>query len=305
MTMDNIAKIAQDIRSGVYPTTKVELDQFFNQTPLGEWYPDRDTRIQVRQVDRDHDRIMRGVAKMQKSGDKSNLENLTCVRFPTGQLKIGNGNHSAEMAINVDETEMDAHIVDFDKDLDSKMSNVLRLCNRLNIQEVEKVDVHDNDIKKELYQHIEERQEAGLDPVPDEDYLKNLSDTYPHVSRATIGQWVSHHNTAGKRRDPLRTYTKGELANQKLLFENIKAYEDYSILEPRNVRGAKEDTGVSQAFKTMKNDKKRKCLVIIHCDSVSQVEDWEDGLEEIVKTEYEALSSYYDVTIEYTMLCYD
>ena len=303
--MDNTAKIAHDIRSGVYPTTKVELDQFFNQTPLGEWYPDRDTRIQVRQVDRDHDRIMRGVAKMQKSGDKSNLENLTCVRFPTGQLKIGNGNHSAEMAINVDETEMDAHIVDFDKDLDSKMSNVLRLCNRLNIQEVEKVDVHDNDIKKELYQHIEERQEAGLDPVPDEDYLKNLSDTYPHVSRATIGQWVSHHNTAGKRRDPLRTYTKGELANQKILFENIKAYEDYSILEPRNVRGAKEDTGVSQAFKTMKNDKKRKCLVIIHCDSVSQVEDWEDGLEEIIKTEYEALSSYYDVTIEYTMLCYD
>ena len=303
--MDNIAKIAQDIRSGVYPTTKVELDQFFNQTPLGEWYPDRDTRIQVRQVDRDHDRIMRGVAKMQKSGDKSNLENLTCVRFPTGQLKIDNGNHSAEMAINLDETEMDACIVDFDTDLGGRMSNCLRLGNLLNKQEVEKVDVHDNDIKKELYQHIEERQEAGLDPVPDEDYLKNLSDTYPHVSRATIGQWVSHHNTAGKRRDPLRTYTKGELANQKLLFENIKAYEDYSILEPRNVRGAKEDTGVSQAFKTMKNDKKRKCLVIIHCDSVSQVEDWEDGLEEIIKTEYEALSSYYDVTIEYTMLCYD
>ena len=303
--MGKIDRIAQDIRSRVYPTISVELDQFFNQTHLGEWYPDRDTRIQVRQVDRDHDRIMRGVAKMQKSGDKSNLENLTCIRFPTGQLKIGNGNHSAEMAINVDETEIDAHIVDFDKDLDCKMSNVLRLCNLLNIQEVEKVDVHDNDIKKELYQHIEERQEAGLDPVPDEDYLKNLSDTYPHVSRATIGQWVSHHNTAGKRRDPLRTYTKGELANQKLLFENIKAYEDYSILEPRNVRGAKEDTGVSQAFKTMKNDKKRKCLVIIHCDSVSQVEDWEDSVEEIVKAEYEALSSYYDVTIEYTMLCYD
>jgi len=303
--MGKIDRIAQDIRSRVYPTISVELDQFFNQTHLGEWYPDRDTRIQVRQVDRDHDRIMRGVAKMQKSGDKSNLENLTCIRFPTGQLKIGNGNHSAEMAINVDETEIDAHIVDFDKDLDCKMSNVLRLCNLLNIQEVEKVDVHDNDIKKELYQHIEERQEAGLDPVPDEDYLKNLSDTYPHVSRATIGQWVSHHNTAGKRRDPLRTYTKGELVNQKLLFENIKAYEDYSILEPRNVRGAKEDTGVSQAFKTMKNDKKRKCLVIIHCDSVSQVEDWEDSVEEIVKAEYEALSSYYDVTIEYTMLCYD
>ena len=300
--MDKIARIAQDIRSGVYPTISVELNQFFHQTPLGEWYPDRDTRIQVRQVDRDHDRIMRGVAKMQKSGDKSNLENLTCVRFPTGQLKIDNGNHSAEMAINLDETEMDACIVDFDTDLDGKMSNALRLGNLLNIQEVEKVDVHDNDIKKELYQHIEERQEAGLDPVPDESYLKNLSDTYPHVSRATIGQWVSHHNTAGKRRDPLRTYTKGELANQKLLFENIKAYEDYSVLEPRNVRGAKEDTGVSQAFKTMKNDNKRKCLVIIHCDSISQVEDWEDGVEEKIKEEYEALSSYFDVTIEYTML---
>ena len=303
--MDNIAKIAQDIRSGVYPTTKVELDQFFNQTPLGEWYPDRDTRIQVREVDRDHDRIMRGVAKMQKSGDKSNLENLTCVRFPTGQLKIDNGNHSAEMAINVDETEMDAHIVDFDKDLDSKMSNVLRLCNRLNIQEVEKVDVHDNDIKKELYQHIEERQAEGLDPVPDEDYLQDLSDTYPHVSRATIGQWVSHHNTAGKRRSPLRTYTKGELANQKILFENIKSYEDYSVLEPRNLRGAEEDTGIAQAFKSMKNDNKRKCLVIIYCASVGEVENWENGSEEKVKAEYEALSSYFDVTIEYTMLRYD
>ncbi len=305
MTMDKIAKIAQDIRSGVYPTTKVELDQFFNQTPLGEWYPDRDTRIQVREVDRDHDRIMRGVAKMQKSGDKSNLENLTCVRFPTGQLKIDNGNHSAEMAINLDETEMDACIVDFDTDLGGRMSNCLRLGNLLNKQEVEKVDVHDNDIKKELYQHIEERQEEGLDPVPDEAYLQDLSDTYPHVSRATIGQWVSHHNTAGKRRTPLRTYTKGELANQKILFENIKSYEDYSVLEPRNLRGAEEDTGVAQAFKSMKNDNKRKCLVIIYCASVGEVENWENGSEEKVKAEYEALSSYFDVTIEYTMLRYD
>ena len=71
------------------------------------------------------------------------------------------------------------------------------------------------------------------------------------------------------------------------------------------MRGAKEDTGVSQAFKTMKNDNKRKCLVIIHCDSISQVEDWENDGEEKVKAEYEALSSYYDVTIEYTMLRYD
>ncbi len=303
--MDKIAKIAQDIRSGVYPTTKVELDQFFNQTPLGEWYPDRDTRIQVREVDRDHDRIMRGVAKMQKSGDKSNLESLTCVRFPTGQLKIDNGNHSAEMAINLDETEMDACIVDFDTDLGGKMSNCLRLGNLLNKQEVEKVDVHDNDIKKELYQHIEERQEEGLDPVPDEAYLQDLSDTYPHVSRATIGQWVSHHNTAGKRRTPLRTYTKGELANQKILFENIKSYEDYSVLEPRNLRGAEEDTGIAQAFKSMKNDGKRKCLVIIYCASVGEVESWENTSEEKVKAEYEALSSYFDVTIEYTMLRYD
>ena len=79
--MTNITKLAQQIKSGEYPREETDVEQFFND----DGSPIREKRIQVRDTDRDIDRIDRAVNKMLVSGDYSNLEDLTLVEFPTGE----------------------------------------------------------------------------------------------------------------------------------------------------------------------------------------------------------------------------
>ena len=297
--MANIIQLAQQIKSGEYPRQEIDVEQFFNE----DGSPIRENRIQVRDVDRDIDRIDRAVNKMKVSGDYSKLEDLTLVKYPNDLLKINNGNHTAEMIYLLKQEDIDLPpikgcVVDFVKDLGGKLSNALALGNELNKIEVEKVDVHDNDIKKHLYQLMDEQEDYKLS----EDQIKVFMRQYPQVSKRTIGQWVSNHNEVGGRREPLISYTLGELQTIQSTFEKMQKYRDYVVLEPRNLRGALE-TGIAQAFRQMKTKNKTKCLVILFCESVAQADKW-DNVEEKIKLEYEELSRYYEVTIEYEMLCY-
>lgn len=306
ITSKDVEALADRIRSGNYPKTKIKLDPYFYVTPDGEIVPVRDLRVQVRDQDRDIDRINRGVNKMQKTGDRSGLEPLTMVRFSEEDVtKINNGSHTAEMGYRLGEEEMDGYIVDFDKDLGGKLSNSLMLGNLLNVQEVEKVDVHDSDVKKELYQMMDDRAKEGLDPKPPEEELQALCDRYPHVSRATVGQWISNRDDVGGRRETLRTYTAGELHACARSLENMTKYSDYAVLDPRTLAGALE-TGVEQAFRVMKDEKKRKCLVILYCSTRAQQDRWEQtDIESKIKKEYFELGQYWNCTIEYEMLCYE
>ena len=303
--MPNILTLAQKIKSGEYPREDVNIEQFFDE----DGNPLRETRIQVRDHDRDIDRIDRAVDKMVASGDTSKLEDLTLVKFPCDIENLLNGSHTAEMILKLKQRgvkvpQTKGCFVDFNNDLGGKYSNALALGNKLNEIEVEKGDIGDNDIKNHLFTWMDERVIDGLDPKPSEDELKEFMLLYNNrLSRATIGQWISNRDDIGGRRSPRFTYTKGELQSHKRTFENMQRFRDYVVLDPRNLRGALE-TGVAQAFRQMKTLKKKKCLVILFCDSATQTEQWEDCMEEKIKVEYHELSVYWDVTIEYEMLRY-
>ena len=90
-----------------------------------------------------------------------------------------------------------------------------------------------------------------------EDQIKVFMRQYPQVSKRTIAQWISNHDEVGGRRQPLISYTLGELQTIKSTFEKMQKYRDYVVLEPRNLRGAME-TGIAQAFRLMKKDSKTK-----------------------------------------------
>ncbi len=303
--MTNILTLAQQIKSGEYPREDVDVEQFFDE----EGNPLRGTRIQVRDHDRDIDRIDRAVDKMVASGDTSKLEDLTLVKFPFDIKNLLNGSHTAEMILKLKQRgvklpQTKGCVVDFQKDLGGKYSNALALGNKLNEIEVEKGDIGDNDIKNHLFTWIGERVTDGLDPKPPEDEIKQFMELYNNrISRATIGQWISNRDDIGGRRSPRYNYSKGEQQSVKRTFESMLKYRDYVVLDPRNLRGALE-TGVAQAFRQMKTQKKKKCLVILFCDSATQTEQWEDCMEEKIKVEYHELSVYWDVTIEYEMLRY-
>jgi hypothetical protein len=303
--MINILTLAQQIKSGEYPREDVNIEQFFDE----DGNPLRETRIQVRDQDRDIDRIARAVDKMVASGDTSKLEDLTLIKFPFDIKNLLNGSHTAEMILKLKQRgvklpQTKGCVVDFQKDLGGKYSNALALGNKLNEIEVEKGDIQDNDIKKHLFQILDERIQDGLEAKLTDAEKDEFTKLYPRISKATIGQWISYRDDVGGRRDPLITYTAGELQTQKTALENLTQYKDYVVLEPRTLSAALE-TGVEQAFRRMKEFNKRKCLVVLYCKTRAMQDSWENGQEETIQDEYVSLSEYYNVTIEYQMLRYE
>ncbi len=309
----NIEKLADDIKSGNRKKGKIGLDYFYQTDHQGVISPIPETRIQVREKDRDIDRVMRGVNKMEKTGDKSGVEPLTIIKYRdnTGKIcyKILNGNHTAEMLYRSGEKDADAFIIDFDTELGGSHANCLILGNLLNKQDVEKVDVHDADIKRELYELLnEELLRNNGKPLGDaklKQIKESVSDRYPHVKKGTIGQWISNHGDVGGRsKATLITYTDGQCKQQQQLLQNMEKYKSYAILPPRTVRSY-VDTGISESFRKMRDEKKYNCVVMFKVDNVTQRDQWENGLEDKVIEEFDSLSEYYDCQIEYEMLRYD
>ena len=306
-TKINIVNLAEKIKSNSLSTEKVKLADFFDKSVFNEWVPNPDKRIQVRAETRDIGRINRAINKIQSSGDDSGLEKLTCVRMPNDELLIINGSHTSEIQINIGYTEVDAYVVDWEKDLGGKLSNAKQLGNLLNLQDVEKVDVHDHDVRNELYQLMDERKEEGLPITPTEEELAAFVERYPGVTRKTLGQWMSNHSEVGGRRKARITYTAAELHSAMESYRMSQKYVDYAVCSPIQVNHAL-DTGIQKAFDRMLIEKTRKVIVLFYCDNAAQVELWKDEkhqLENRIKKRFKEHSIYWECTIEYDMIRYE
>ena len=303
--MNKIEKLAKNIRSGNFPKEKINLVPFFQRTVTGDYIPIRERRIQVREQDRDIDRISRAVNKIENSGDKSGLEPLTTVIYSDSPEKILNGNHTSEIMAILGEDEADAYRVDFEKDLDSKESNCIILGNLLNKLEVEKVDVHENDIKRELYQIMDERSDQGLDPIPPDETKQEIVGRYPHINLRTIGQWISNREDVGGRRKPLISYTKGALEQAMNALASLDRFKDHAICKPRTLV-AWFDTGVGAAFDEMAVQGKKKALIVLYCNTTAMVNSWEKGdYKKNIEEKIKLYKKDYRRIIEVEMLRYE
>ena len=203
------------------------------------------------------------------------------------------------------EDEAEVYRVDFEKDLDGLDSNCIMLGNLLNVIPVEKVDVHENDIKRELYQIMDERAQQGLDPIPPDKIKQEIVDRYPQITTKTIGAWVSHHQDFGGRKKPLITYTKGELTQSMNALASLDRYKDYAICAPRTLK-AWFDTGVGAAFDEMALHGKEKSLIVLYCNTTAMANTWEEGsIQKNIKTKLDLYKEVYGRTIEVEMLRYD
>ncbi len=308
----NITKLAQQIKSGEYPTERRDITQFFNKLGDGVYVPNEDTRIQVRDTDRDISRIERGVNKIKSTGDTSGLKPLTLVYFPKWNIeKVVNGNHTAEMEVNCGIFEADAHIVNFDEQLGGSMAKVKRLGNVLNLDDVETVSTGDNDIKNELYELMNENYISGIDAKPTEDQILDFLETYPQITRGTIGQWISNHDEVGSRNKPKKSYTKAELQLQRESFTNQLDYQDYAVLEPRTIAQWR-DTGISTIFNDCMEEGRKKALAIFYCSTLEQVEQLKrygkgdsSDIRNTIEQKYARLGEYWGVEIKTIFLRYE
>ena len=305
-------EIATQIRSGEYPTERRDTTQFFTKLGDGVYVPDEDTRIQVRDTDRDIGRVERGVNKIKSSGDSTGLKPLTLIYFPKWNIeKLLNGNHTVEMEVNCGIDEADAHIVNFDEQLDGSMAKVKRLGNLLNLDDVETVSTGDNDIRGELYELMNERVGSGLDAKPSGEEIEDFIDTYPQITRGTIGQWISNHNEVGSRNKPKKSYTKAELQLQRESFNNQLDYQDYTVLEPRTLAQWR-DTGISSIFNDCMEEGTQKALAIFYCSTLEQVEQLKrygkgdsSDVRNTIEQKYARLGEYWGVEVKTIFLRYE
>ena len=300
MNTTSADKVAEKIKSGQWATEQIKIAQFFTATVTGELIPDPETRIQVREIIRDLDRVNSIYNKVCKTKDLSKLEPLTVIRFPDGSDKIANGNHTVEVEAMLELEEVDAHIVNYVEDLGGKFSSALRLGNLLNQHDVDRKSLSIADIKKEFLQFIDDNG-GKLSKEQKQDFAK----VYPQVTPHTLGQWESHHEDFGSRQKPVLTYTPQQLSGLAEAYGTLEKYAGYAICEPRTLR-AWSDTGISAAFIAMADKGVRKALIPLYCDSVAMVEKWEDGnIKETITQRYAKLSKFHDVTLEFEMIRYE
>ena len=293
-------KVAEKIKTGQWAKEMVKVMQFFTATVTGELIPNPETRIQVRTILRDLDRVNSIYNKVSQTKDYSKLEPLTVIRYPDGTMKIGNGNHTVEVEAMLQMEEVAAYIVDYVKDLGGKHSSALRLGNLLNQHDVDRKSVSNEDIKKEFYQLIEENGGKLSDDVK-----KNFANTYLTVSTHTLGQWESHHENVGGRKKPVLTYTTQQLSDIVRNLASFEKYSGYAICEARTLRSW-SDTGISAAFIAMADKDVRKALIPLYCDSVAMVEKWKNGkIKETITQRYAKLGEFHNVTLEFKMMRYE
>ena len=300
--MTNIIKLQEEIESEIRSVKEIDILPYFIKLADGSYVPNPKKRIQVRERDRDVDFIERIVNKVNQTGDRSKLSTLTTVYFPEeDETKLLNGNHTVEIELLLGMQKAKAVNLDFVKDFGGKMSLVLRLGNLLNREDVERNSTSSADVKKELYEIMDERVADGKDAKPSDDEIDDLIAVYPFITRPTIGQWISYHATAGSRRAPLKSYSKGELKLQKEFYSKQRKYKGYVILEPRTIERW-DNTGVSQAFINCKNENTTKVLIPFYCDSVAQSEKLEKGEDAKITNFYKELGEYYGLTFEVDFL---
>tara|TARA_A100001234_G_C12570398_1_gene361529 strand:+ start:110 stop:1012 length:903 start_codon:yes stop_codon:yes gene_type:complete len=300
MSTNPAVLVAEKIKSGQWATEQVKIAQFFTSTVTGELIPDPETRIQVREIIRDLDRVNSIYNKVCRTKDLSKLEPLTVIRFPDGTDKIANGNHTVEVEAMLELEKVDAHIVNYEEDLGGKLSSALRLGNLLNQHDVDRKSVSIPDIRKEFNQLIDDNG-GKLSKEQKEEFARS----YPQISTHTLGQWESYHEDVGSRQKPVLTYSKQQLSDIVKSLTSLEEYAGYAICEPRTLRSW-NDTGTSAAFNAMADKGVKKVLVPLYCDSVAWVEQWENGkIKENIIERHAKLSKFYDVTIKFTMIRYE
>ena len=215
------------------------------------------------------------------------------------------------MQVNCGIFETDANIINFDEQLGGSMAKVKRLGNLLNLDDIETVSTGDNDIKNELYELMNERIGSGLDAKPNEEEIQDFIDTYPQITRGTVGQWISNHDEVGSRNKPKKSYTKGELQLQRESFKNQLDYQDYAVLEPRTLAQWR-DTGIATIFNDCMEEGKKKALAIFYCSTLEQVEQLKrygqgdsSDVRNTIEQKYARLSEYWGVEIKTIFLRYE
>lgn len=272
--------IAKQIKSGTYKRKIViNLRDYFYEIAPGEWIPDPDTRIQVRDTDRSLAFVNEICNIITTTGDNSLLDNIVVVYFKkTDEYKIIGGNHTSEIKIRLGKFESDAYVVDFEDDLEGRESVAIDFGNELNNPEKRVQSVTESDVRNIVLTHIAENVEMGLeDPRPTEEWKKSLHARYPFVSMKTIGQWISNHDQVGGRRSAKKSWSDVEKEKHHESIKNRFDYQGYHVIAPRGLTSW-DQTAISTIVNHhIQNPNQKDYVLIFYAESAAQAAELVSG----------------------------
>ena len=321
--MKDPIKLANDVNAGKFKSVKKSILPFFTQSLDEDGNPyyigDPEKRIQVREETLDFDFCNNAVAKIKGTGDTSGLAPLTIINFTEKTIQdekvfhgkmIGNGNHTAQIAVDCNITEVEQIHLDFDEHFDSVLSNVYAFLNQLNIVFCERRGVTRGDVAKQAYQIMNENVAKGKEHKLTDEQFTKLKKQFPEIDKQIVGLWESHHPTHGSRATSnVKKYSKKEIDAIQATYEADAEYDGFLVLRPRTMKSW-DHTGVAEVFRKVrtrfpKDSKDKKVLVIFYCSGAEERE-WflrEDmALKDRILKEYRENGEYYDIEIKVKFL---
>ena len=293
-TTDPIEDMVSQIEDGTWLYVKKDFDllPFVTLTGPSTYVINDRLQLQCRDKSLSYDFVDRQVAKVNGTGDKSELKKPVLVYFPNSieydgvrfaanSYGLVDDAHGTLIKVRLGITNYDCYYVNFDLHLNSKKSNIRAIGNMLNRQWSEKQSVTKDHLRTEYHALIDEAIADGLpDGVPTEEQKDRFLARYAKttgITRKSLGQFKSSHDKIGGRsQKAIKEYSpemKQEVVDD--LAEKPE-YKDkgYVILSPRFV-GAYKGEALGFAVHTMTLEKKTKAIIPLYVRDETQATGFE------------------------------
>ena len=179
--VDPLMEISNSIKAGDWNNVEKDVDLLpFVKKPTPDTYNiNLEKSLQVRSTSLNLEFIARQVMKVNNTGDRSGLKMPVLVYFakeveyegtvfPSDSFALLDRNHGVLIRVNCDIFTSDCYVVNFDEDLDSKLSNIRAIGNLLNVVKEESQNTSIDSIRTEYHQLMDERVEQRLEASPNE-----------------------------------------------------------------------------------------------------------------------------------------
>ena len=288
-TTDPLMEISDSIKAGTWGNIEKDVDllQFVVKPTPDTYNINVDKSLQVRLSTLNLEFIDRQVKKVQNTGDKTGLKMPVLVYFAkeveyeetvfsSDSFALLDRNHGVLIRLNCGIFISDCYVVNFDDDLDSKLSNIRALGNLLNLVFEESQSTDIDNIKIEYHQLMDERVANGLEASPSSEENALFISRYPILGSGSLANFVGGHKT-GKRRKPTWVPTEVDKMNAET---NIKKrYPEWLVMSPRTCASWSGEASGAATWDTI-NKINDKIVFIFYAKTKAQEEKtYQDKIE--------------------------
>jgi hypothetical protein len=288
-TTDPMVEISNAIKSGTWSNIEKDVDLLqFVVKPTPDTYNINVNRsLQVRLSTLNLEFIDRQVKKVQNTGNKTGLKMPVLVYFakeveyeetvfPSDSFALLDRNHGVLIRVNCDIFTSDCYVINFDDDLDSKLSNIRTLGNLLNLVFEESQSTSIDNIRTEYHQLMDERVDNGLEASPSSEENALFISRYQFINSASLANFVGGHKTGGRRKP---TWVPTEVDKMNAETNIKKRYSEWLVMSPRTCASWSGEASGAATWDTI-NKINDKVVFIFYAKTKAQEEKtYQDKIE--------------------------